>query len=154
VLQWEKQFRAPLYRANVSQTSYSTRVGLLITTYLSPYYIWLGCSRQRDTSDAVQAFEVEAGNRVIVPPSFAELSFSHILMAQKQQQQDEKSGSQSTLSDASTLVRRRGSENWSTSSSSSAIRLDLGPHVPLSSFHYQKRQWRLPYGEYFYIYRR
>ncbi|UZJ51198.1 hypothetical protein CBS101457_000518 [Exobasidium rhododendri] len=83
-----------------------------------PYYIWIGCSRQRDTTNAIQAFEVEAGNRVIVPPSFPELSFSHLLMTQKAQQSDEKS--QMDLA------------------SSSA-------HSNSLSFHYQKRQWRLPY---------
>lgn len=122
--------------------------------FVSPYYIWLGCSRQRDTTDAIQAFEVEAGNRVIVPPSFPELSFSHVLAAQKMQQASEKSGMDLAISsshsgppsDASTLVKRRGSEGGSTSSSGSAIRLELGPHIPLSSFHYQKRQWRLPYS--------
>lgn len=75
-------------------------------------------------------------------------------MAQKQQEIDEKasldqassSGFSQSPSDASAIVKRRGSEGGSMSSSGSAIKLDLGPHVPLSSFHYQKRQWRLPYG--------
>lgn len=31
-----------------------------------PFYVWIGCSRSRNTTTAVQAFEVEAGNRVIV----------------------------------------------------------------------------------------
>lgn len=98
---------------------------------------------------------MEAGNRVIVPPSFPELSFSHLLMAQKAQQISEKSGTDlaitsahsGSLSDVSNLVKRRGSEDGSTSSNRSTFRLELGPHVPLSSFHYQKRQWRLPYSE-------
>ena len=42
-----------------------------------PYYIWLGVSRERDTTKAIQAFEVEAGNRVVVPPSFPELAYLH-----------------------------------------------------------------------------
>lgn len=31
-----------------------------------PFYVWIGCSRSRDTTKAIQAFEIEAGNRVIV----------------------------------------------------------------------------------------
>ena len=135
---------SPLTRAHVARLHHA-----------SPYYIWLGCSRQRDTTLAIQAFEVEAGNRVIVPPSFPELSFAHLVTAQRAQQINEKSGTDravssahsGALSDVSTLVKRRGSEGDSFSSSGSAIRLDLGPHVPLSSFHYQKKQWRLPYSE-------
>lgn len=119
-----------------------------------PYYIWLGCSRQRDTTNAIQAFEVESGNRVIVPPSFPELSFSHILQATKAVQIAEKDGLDSAICNSAfditgnqgnRLVRRRESEHGSVSSTSSAFRIDLGPHVPLSSFHYQRRQWRLPY---------
>lgn len=134
--------RAVAYQASVFSSS-------------SPYYIWLGCSRSRDTTDAIQAFEVEAGNRVIVPPSFPELSFSHLLSASKTQILTEKSGQDSAvasahtgvLTDPSNLVKRRGSETNSTSSSASGFKIDLGPQVPLSSFHYQKRQWRLPYSE-------
>lgn len=144
----------------------------------SPFYVWLGCSRSRDTTKAIQAYEIEAGNRVIVsarsdlrphagyalapaltpapslspqcPPSFPELSFAHLL-AQKQEveasarssaltrRQDEK------LEESSVIVRRRGSESSESDAASDSVRLDLGPKLPLSSFHYQRRQWRLPF---------
>ena len=47
-----------------------------------------------------------------------------------------------------TLTRRRASsqdERWSDSGSLRALKLDLGPTFPLSSFHFQKHQWRLPF---------
>ncbi|CCF54553.1 hypothetical protein NDA11_001352 [Ustilago hordei] len=114
-----------------------------------PYYIWLGVSRERDTNRAIQAFEVESGNRIVVPPSFPELAYTH--------------GDDSTANNASatstghdaidqfdttrSLLRRRVSEatTESDADSDSPLKLELGPHFPLSSFHYQKRQWRLPY---------
>ena len=112
-----------------------------------PYYIWLGVSRQRDTSKAVQAFEVEAGNRVVVPPSFPELAGLH-----PQVEEQEKASTtaidtyKGTVSQV--LSRRRASDTTTTDSESGsekALKLDLGPHFPLSSFHFQKRQWRLPF---------
>ncbi|PWN29952.1 hypothetical protein BDZ90DRAFT_228998 [Jaminaea rosea] len=122
-----------------------------------PFYVWIGCSRDRDTTKAVQAFEIEAGNRVICPPSFPELSFSHIL-AQKQEEDATARSSalrrlslaQSTSTSSSSLVRRRGSDDGESDESlgdegSGSWRLDLGPQLPLSSFHYQRRQWRLPF---------
>lgn len=161
MLQWQEQLHPSLHCPNVSpKIDLQEWPVCSILTYAnfslpSPYYIWLGCSRNRDTTDAIQAFEVEAGNRVIVPPSFPELSFAHLLSASKTQILTEKSGQDSAvvsahggvLTDASNLVKRRGSEANSTSSSTSGFKIDLGPHVPLSSFHYQKRQWRLPYSE-------
>ncbi|EST06244.1 Methyltransferase domain protein [Kalmanozyma brasiliensis GHG001] len=118
-----------------------------------PYYIWLGVSRERDTTKAIQAFEVESGNRVVVPPSFPELAYLH---------DDEISSKGRTAiatgidacEDASSrfeptrrFLRRRVSEatNESDADSDRPLKLDLGPHIPLSSFHYQKRQWRLPF---------
>ncbi|KAH0445918.1 hypothetical protein IEQ34_025248 [Dendrobium chrysotoxum] len=85
--------------------------------------------------------------------SFPELSFSHLLAATKAAEEAEKTGIDSGFASAAEgavvhgnkLVRRRTSEATSMSSSSSTLHIALGPHVPLSSFHYQKRQWRLPY---------
>lgn len=51
-------------------------------------------------------------------------------------------------SSTSSLIRRRGSDDDDESDESvddGSYRLDLGPKLPLSSFHYQKRQWRLPF---------
>ncbi len=118
-----------------------------------PYYIWLGCSRQRNTNAAVQAFEVEAGNRTVVPPSFPDLSFQRLLSNNRSNSDLGGGHSTATLSrsdssDNNTLTRRRRSsveERWSDSGSLRALKLDLGPQYPLSSFHYQKRQWRLPF---------
>ncbi|CBQ70562.1 related to Betaine lipid synthase [Sporisorium reilianum SRZ2] len=119
-----------------------------------PYYIWLGVSRERDTTKAIQAFEVEAGNRVVVPPSFPELAYLH---------EDESSAKRASTAtatgvdagdDASSrfeparrLLRRRVSEATTESDGDSdrPVKLELGPHFPLSSFHYQKRQWHLPF---------
>lgn len=122
-----------------------------------PFYVWIGCSRDRDTTKAVQAYEIEAGNRVICPPSFPELSFAHLL-AEKQEQADDEFRStgfhrrQSTMTESSStssLIRRRPGTPEDGDSMDSAdvpsVRLDLGPKLPLSSFHYQSKQWRLPF---------
>ena len=119
-----------------------------------PFYVWIGCSRARDTTKAVQAYEVESGNRVVCPPSFPELSFNHILAQQQEQKEAHSSAlarkQLTSSSSTSSLVRRRGSDADQSDSSGSgsaddAIRLDLGPKLPMSSFHYQRRQWRLPF---------
>jgi betaine lipid synthase len=114
-----------------------------------PYYIWLGVSRERDTLKAIQAFEVESGNRVVVPPSFPELAYLHA------GNEDAKITSatatavdaEATFDSTRSLLRRRVSEATTDSDADSdrPLKLDLGPHFPLSSFHYQKRQWRLPF---------
>ncbi|CAD6983485.1 unnamed protein product [Tilletia controversa] len=110
-----------------------------------PYYIWIGCSRQRDVSPAVQAFEVEAGNRVVCPPSFPEISFAHMLQDSKSSDNGT-SSSHSVRSVDSTGLRRRGSDGvWSDTGSEKAFRLDHVASFPKSSFHYQQRQWRLPF---------
>lgn len=118
-----------------------------------PFYVWIGCSRGRDTTKAVHAYEIEAGNRVICPPSFPELSFAHLL-AQKQEEEGtakstalQRRYSQATESSTSSSVRRRGSDEEGDSDVSidDAVRLDLGPKLPLSSFHYQFHTWRLPF---------
>lgn len=82
-----------------------------------PYYIWLGVSRERDTTKAVQAFEVEAGNNVAVPPSFPDI-------ARKRLQS-------SDVPPADVQVAQ--------------LKEDLAVQWPQSSFHYQQRQWRLPF---------
>ncbi|EPQ30272.1 uncharacterized protein PFL1_02388 [Pseudozyma flocculosa PF-1] len=127
-----------------------------------PYYIWLGVSRQRDTTKALQAFEVEAGNRVVVPPSFPELTSLHDGFAADAAGEKKGDGMTTALRDlpsalggdsgsdvTSSLIRRRASaateSSGSESGSEKAVKLDLGPSFPLSSFHYQKRQWRLPF---------
>lgn len=87
------------------------------------------------------------------PPSFPELSFAHILAQKQEEEAVARSTSLRRLSLAksstSSLVRRRGSDNGDDESDESLTddswRLDLGPQLPLSSFHYQKRQWRLPF---------
>ncbi|PWZ03152.1 hypothetical protein BCV70DRAFT_197391 [Testicularia cyperi] len=119
-----------------------------------PYYIWLGVSRERDTTKAIRAFEVEAGNRIVVPPSFPELA--HLHAEDRLESEDgraETSATSSLIKDradtTSRLIRRRVSEATSTTDSDAGsdkpTKLDLGPSFPLSSFHYQKRQWRLPF---------
>ncbi|PKI85240.1 hypothetical protein MVES1_000948 [Malassezia vespertilionis] len=79
-----------------------------------PYYIWLGVSRERDTSKSVQAFEVEAGNKVVVLPSFPDVARTRFQMEPGQK-------------DAQTPQK------------------DFAVQWPRSSFHYQDKQWRLPF---------
>ena len=82
-----------------------------------PYYIWLGVSRDRDTTKAVQAFEVEAGNNIAVPPSFPDVARER-LRADK--------GSSGKPDEVEAL--KNEADVW-----------------PQSSFHYQAKQWRLPF---------
>ena len=82
-----------------------------------PYYIWLGVSRSRDTTKAVQAFEVEAGNNVAVPPSFPDIA----------------------------RKRLQSSDVPPADAQVAQLKEDLAVQWPQSSFHYQQRQWRLPF---------
>jgi betaine lipid synthase len=43
-----------------------------------PYYIWIGCSRSRDTSRFTHAFEVDGGNMI---GSFSPTSSSTIIVS-------------------------------------------------------------------------
>lgn len=82
-----------------------------------PYYIWLGVSRERDTTKAVQAFEVEAGNNVAVPPSFPDVARARLATAKAEPSAEQVA----------------------------ELKQDLAIQWPQSSFHYQQRQWRLPF---------
>ena len=115
-----------------------------------PYYIWLGVSRERDTTKAIQAFEVESGNRVVVPPSFPELAYLHGEGTSAHNASATTTGldASSRFEPTRSFLRRRVSEattEGSDADSDRPLKLELGPHFPLSSFHYQKRQWRLPF---------
>lgn len=83
-----------------------------------PYYVWLGVSRERDTKAAVTAYEVEAGNNVAVPPSFPDIARERIRKA-----------------DSAPAVEGAVEQ----------LKQDMPTHWPQSSFHYQRRQWRLPF---------
>lgn len=85
-----------------------------------PYYIWLGCSRERDTTAAVQAFEVEAGNQVAVPPSFPDIARARL-------QRGDRVDGELPKADVD------------------ALRKDVQVRWPQSSFHFQERQWRVPF---------
>lgn len=84
-----------------------------------PYYVWLGVSRERDTSSAATAFEVEAGNHVIVPPSFPDV--------------------------ARERLNQSKTNNMSTEGAIERLKGDSSMQWPQSSFHYQKKLWRLPF---------
>ena len=84
-----------------------------------PYYVWLGVSRERDTSNAATAFEVEAGNHVIVPPSFPDV--------------------------ARERLNQSKTNNMSTEGAIERLKGDSSMQWPQSSFHYQKKLWRLPF---------
>lgn len=83
-----------------------------------PYYVWLGVSRERSTTEAVKAFELEAGNHVAVPPSFPDIA-------------------RERMKKASTPVQVDGAVT--------ELQQDLAVVWPQSSFHYQARRWRLPF---------
>ncbi|WFD30452.1 hypothetical protein MSPP1_001473 [Malassezia sp. CBS 17886] len=83
-----------------------------------PYYIWLGVSRERDTSRAVHAYEVEAGNNVTVPPSFPDVARERL------QRTAAKEGSEVSMA----VLKNEMEIQW-----------------PQSSFHYQAKTWRLPF---------
>ncbi|KOS14515.1 hypothetical protein Malapachy_1139 [Malassezia pachydermatis] len=83
-----------------------------------PYYVWIGVSRQRDTTSAVKAFEMEAGNHVAVPPSFPDIARERMQRALTTKQIDG-------------VVEQ--------------LKQEMAIQWPQSSFHYQKKQWRLPF---------
>ena len=110
----------------------------------SPYYVFLGCSRSRSTARAVKAFEIESGNTA---------GSGHITPLHSP-----------ALGPRSPSFSSCGSPPapFSPVSSCAAAaempELELGPAalagggggalaLPLSSFHYQTRFWRLPFLE-------
>ncbi|KIP07889.1 hypothetical protein PHLGIDRAFT_510955 [Phlebiopsis gigantea 11061_1 CR5-6] len=107
-------------------TSYNGRNHMVSWLVQIPYYVFLGCSRSRSTVHAVKAFEIESGNTA---------GSGHI-----------------TPLHSPALAPRSPSSAFSFSSSP-----PLGPAaldgkggalaLPLSSFHYQTRFWRLPFLE-------
>lgn len=92
-----------------------------------PYYIWLGVSRERDTSRAVEAFEVEAGNNVAVPPSFPDIARERLQITEN--------------ADKPAAMRRRRPSQ----ADMQALKADTEVQWPQSSFHFLQKQWRLPF---------
>ena len=82
-----------------------------------PYYVWLGVSRERDTTAAVTAFEVEAGNHVAVPPTFPDIARERVQRMNK-----------TTTEGAVVELKNDTAIQW-----------------PQSSFHYGSKVWRLPF---------
>lgn len=100
-----------------------------------PYYVTLMTSRQADTSRASRAYEVDAGNTISV-------TASPLLVPARQSSLDLPALNLglSSLSRSSSRKLRRTSSRESDST-----RIDIAPEEQLSSFHYGRRQFRVPY---------
>lgn len=96
-----------------------------------PYYIFLGCSRQRDASAAAKAFEMEAGNRLGLGRGGLLTPTSPFTMNPLSTPQMEKTMSivPAEFSLGPSAMERAG---WTQSIQ------DVG--APLSPFHYQLRK--------------
>ncbi|GAA97150.1 uncharacterized protein L969DRAFT_92001 [Mixia osmundae IAM 14324] len=100
-----------------------------------PYYVWLGCKANRDTSRTIQAFEVESGNTVSA-------ASSPVIIAVRSNDYDGEDFSlgQSAMELSTSSLKR------SASVTSQTVIVDIGAGVPYSSCHYQlTKTWRLPY---------
>ncbi|SCZ94604.1 BZ3500_MvSof-1268-A1-R1_Chr12-3g03992 [Microbotryum saponariae] len=102
-----------------------------------PYYVNLMTSRRADTSRANVAYEVDAGNIISA-------SASPLLAAARQSNVD-----LPALNIGLAALSRRNSSpqqlRRSKSQESATTRIDVSPVEQLSSFHYGKRQFRVPY---------
>ncbi|KDE03621.1 hypothetical protein MVLG_05916 [Microbotryum lychnidis-dioicae p1A1 Lamole] len=102
-----------------------------------PYYVNLMTSRRADTSRANVAYEVDAGNTISA-------SASPLLAAARQSNVD-----LPALNIGLAALSRRNSSPQqlcrSKSQESATTRIDVSPVEQLSSFHYGKRQFRVPY---------
>ncbi|CAK9784087.1 hypothetical protein CC85DRAFT_58115 [Cutaneotrichosporon oleaginosum] len=120
--------------------TYNARNNFLNSWFISiPYYIFLGCSRQRDATAAARAFEIEAGNRLgqgrggLLTPSSP---FSTSPMSSP-----EKLGAVPEITLGPAAIERAVAEGEYTQTLFEA-------GAPLSPFHYQLRKaWRVPYLE-------
>ncbi|SCV73196.1 BQ2448_7121 [Microbotryum intermedium] len=102
-----------------------------------PYYVNLMTSRRADTSRANVAYEVDAGNTISA-------SASPLLAAARQSNVDLPALNLGLAA----LSRRSFSPQQlrrSRSQESATTRIDVSPDEQLSSFHYGKRQFRVPY---------
>lgn len=93
-------------------------------------------SRRADTSRATRAYEIDAGNTISV-------TASPLLVPARQSQLDLPALSLglSSLSRAPSYRKL----HRSNSRESDSTRIDIAPEEQLSSFHYGKRQFRVPY---------
>ncbi|SGY13011.1 BQ5605_C043g12060 [Microbotryum silenes-dioicae] len=102
-----------------------------------PYYVNLMTSRRADTSRANVAYKVDAGNTISA-------SASPLLVAARQSNVD-----LPALNIGLAALSRRNSSPQqlcrSKSQASATTRIDVSPVEQLSSFHYGKRQFRMPY---------
>ncbi|ORY85942.1 hypothetical protein BCR35DRAFT_302535 [Leucosporidium creatinivorum] len=101
-----------------------------------PYYVTLMTSRRADTSRATRAYEIDAGNTISV-------TASPLLVPARQSQLD-----LPALNIGLSSLSRNPSYrklHRSNSRESDSTRIDIAPEEQLSSFHYGKRQFRVPY---------
>ncbi|ORY34834.1 hypothetical protein BCR39DRAFT_476586 [Naematelia encephala] len=121
--------------------TYNARNNFLNSWFIQiPYYVFLGCSRQRDATASAKAFEVEAGNRIgqgkgglMTPTSPFTISFEAPGLYDKK------------MSIPDLVLGPSAYTETDDAPYQQTIR-DVG--APLSPFHYQLRKaWRVPYLE-------
>ncbi|KAI0084521.1 hypothetical protein BDY19DRAFT_1060226 [Irpex rosettiformis] len=140
--------------------SYNGRNHIVPWLIQIPYYVFLGCSRTRSTTNAFKAFEIESGNTAgsghVTPshsPAFgADIASPRLSSACAGVTVVEMpplalgpaalgSSSSSSSSSASSVSISSPSTSISSAPSSSSLAF------PLSSFHYQTKNWRVPFLE-------
>lgn len=106
----------------------------------SPYYVTLCTSRRTDTSTANQAYEIDAGNTISA-------SASPLLVPVRQSNATdplpELTLGLAALARSQSL--RKSKSRRASSAHSDTTRIDIAPELSLSSFHFGKRQFRVPY---------
>ncbi|GJN90988.1 hypothetical protein Rhopal_004002-T1 [Rhodotorula paludigena] len=131
--------------------SYNARNGFILPGLISiPYYVSLHTSRRIDTSQANQAYEVDAGNTISASPS-------PLLMPTVSRQNSTADIPDLALGLSAALSRTRSRSsaaatkrplkrtNSRSSEQSDSFRIDIAPELQLSSFHYGFRHHRVPF---------
>ncbi|KAI0338707.1 hypothetical protein BDW22DRAFT_1415383 [Trametopsis cervina] len=127
--------------------SYNGRNQVVPWAVQIPYYVFLGCSRSRSTTAAFKAFEIESGNtagsgHVSPSPSSAFSPSSTPLSPSTAAEMPELSLGPPIIPPSTALITTEKTERGEVERGQRG-----GYAFPLSSFHYQRRHWRVPFLE-------
>ena len=103
-----------------------------------PYYVNIATSRRTDTSSANQAYEVDAGNTISV-------TASPLITPMRHSNLDPLPDLSLGFAALEKVQRDQQRARRNSSAHSDTHRVEIAPELPLSSFHYGSRQYRVPY---------
>ncbi|BGP43192.1 hypothetical protein JCM10450v2_007338 [Rhodotorula kratochvilovae] len=128
--------------------SFNGRNGFVLPYLISiPYYVSLHTSRRIDTSQANQAYEVDAGNTISASPSPLLMPTLNRQASLVNEIPDLALGVGAGLarSRSTASLKKLKRTNSHSSDQSDSFRIDIAPELQLSSFHFGWRHHRVPY---------